>query len=430
MKKLLAGLSLLLSLNAYSQIFIDNSTFKSGNDRITEVYVGFPNSKQSYKDSRISYVLVKLFDENKLINQSLFELSDSKENVNLNVNQFNLNSTQIKNLTVVVHGLYLDKATKVKLDSTTIKLSEKSSNYSDAQIAFSIKKSTNSTSEFFKNGLEIMPNPTLFFNKDNPKLYYYYEVYPNLQKPDSVTFTIQLLDSNGEPTLQAKHKKPISEKIIDLGGFDITTLTNGRYKFLVKSTNSDILGEVSKTIYISAGNTKELLSSATSSQLEMVLGSLSASEVEKLFSQLKYIASEPEKNIFSNLKLLTDRVKFIEKFISTRAEENADPLIWYLSFMEKIEFANNNYRTRFMEGWKSDRGRVFIMFGPPSDIEKSMSGSESKPYETWTYNQIEGGIIFVFGDKSENGSFELIHSTKRGEMSNPDWQNLLKYNSR
>ena len=42
-------------------------------------------------------------------------------------------------------------------------------------------------------------------------------------------------------------------------------------------------------------------------------------------------------------------------------------------------------------GWKTDRGRIFILYGEPSEIERFPNQMDTKPYEIWHYNDIEGG---------------------------------------
>jgi len=48
-----------------------------------------------------------------------------------------------------------------------------------------------------------------------------------------------------------------------------------------------------------------------------------------------------------------------------------------------------------------------------------------KPYEIWHYYNLQGGVIFVFGDRTGFGSYELLHSTLVGEIKNEEWMYLL-----
>jgi len=79
-----------------------------------------------------------------------------------------------------------------------------------------------------------------------------------------------------------------------------------------------------------------------------------------------------------------------------------------------------------MPGWKSDRGRVYIMYGAPDDIERNVNAMDTYPYEIWRYNQYEGGVLFVFLDKNNSGMYQLVHSTKEGELSDPNWEDFIK----
>jgi hypothetical protein len=77
------------------------------------------------------------------------------------------------------------------------------------------------------------------------------------------------------------------------------------------------------------------------------------------------------------------------------------------------------------EGWKTDRGRVYILYGEPDEIERYPDSEGRKPFEVWRFQKIEGGVEFVFVDRWKNGNYELITSTKRGELQDPNWETLL-----
>ena len=46
----------------------------------------------------------------------------------------------------------------------------------------------------------------------------------------------------------------------------------------------------------------------------------------------------------------------------------------------------------------------------------------SQPYEIWYYYSLEGGSEFIFADVGGNGSYELIHSSYRNEIKDPEWR--------
>jgi hypothetical protein len=89
--------------------------------------------------------------------------------------------------------------------------------------------------------------------------------------------------------------------------------------------------------------------------------------------------------------------------------------------MKRVEIANQRFTAMSRPGWKSDRGRVYLTYGEPSEIERFPNQTDSKPYEIWYYNELEGGVVFVFADITGFSSYQLVHSTLRGELRDDDW---------
>jgi hypothetical protein len=78
------------------------------------------------------------------------------------------------------------------------------------------------------------------------------------------------------------------------------------------------------------------------------------------------------------------------------------------------------------DGWKTDRGRVYILYGEPDEIRRYPSTQNSRPYETWLYRQLENGVEFDFIDRSGFGDYVLVNSTKRGEIQDDQWDRQLQ----
>jgi GWxTD domain-containing protein len=71
----------------------------------------------------------------------------------------------------------------------------------------------------------------------------------------------------------------------------------------------------------------------------------------------------------------------------------------------RVNFANQNYSTLSIDGWLTDRGRIFIKFGQPDDIERHPFEIDSVPYEIWRYYSVRK--IFVFVDRTGFGDYYL-----------------------
>jgi len=135
-----------------------------------------------------------------------------------------------------------------------------------------------------------------------------------------------------------------------------------------------------------------------------------------------YIITDRERAAF--LKLTTDeeRNKFIEQFWLVRSPT---PTTGENEFKEehyrRIAYANEHYGAG-VPGWKTDRGRTYIMWGPPDEI---VSRVDAKPSENWRYRWIEGvgeNVDFGFSDPQLNGEYPLTLNPLRGTRYSPQGQ--------
>jgi len=126
--------------------------------------------------------------------------------------------------------------------------------------------------------------------------------------------------------------------------------------------------------------------------------------------EVSYIITPPEKAAFNKLETDADRDRFAEQFWEQR---NPTPGAASNPFKEeyyrRIAYANEHFATD-VPGWKTDRGRTYVAYGPPDEIESHPEGSATSPAprEEWRYNHLEGvgtNVVFGFVDRKGNGSF-------------------------
>ncbi|MGP8329703.1 MAG: GWxTD domain-containing protein [Methanosarcinaceae archaeon] len=129
-----------------------------------------------------------------------------------------------------------------------------------------------------------------------------------------------------------------------------------------------------------------------------------------------------KKKIYKNLNL-TGKQNFFIEFWARRNPDSLTPENELETGYNKLlEYAEKNFRSSLRKGWKSDRGRVLLVYGLPNTKEVTQATMETKAYEIWEYYDIDGGVIFVFVDRKRSGAFDLVHSIKRGEISQYDWK--------
>ncbi|MCB0846455.1 MAG: GWxTD domain-containing protein, partial [Bacteroidetes bacterium] len=94
-----------------------------------------------------------------------------------------------------------------------------------------------------------------------------------------------------------------------------------------------------------------------------------------------------------------------------------------------LDYVNQQYKSTFREGWQTDRGRVFLKYGIPQDVERFPAEANLIPYEIWRYNRLgaQTNVIFIFFDQDlSSNEYVLLHSTKYGEVNNPRWREQLR----
>jgi GWxTD domain-containing protein len=126
-----------------------------------------------------------------------------------------------------------------------------------------------------------------------------------------------------------------------------------------------------------------------------------------------YIVTDAERVAFKALNNGKDRESFVEQFW-LRRDPTPDTIKneFKDEHYRRIAFANEHYGTS-IPGWKTDRGRIYILFGAPDKIDSSPSGScgrEACPVEDWQYRYIEclGSFVNIeFADLTRHGNYHL-----------------------
>jgi len=136
-----------------------------------------------------------------------------------------------------------------------------------------------------------------------------------------------------------------------------------------------------------------------------------------------YIISPDERTAFLQLETNEEREQFIESFWLRRS---TNPDLPDNDFKEehyrRIAYANEHFASG-IPGWRTDRGRIYIIWGKPDEIESHPTGgtydrpmeegggsTTTYPWETWRYRYLEGvqeNVILEFVDPSGSGEYHL-----------------------
>ncbi|MDX1700930.1 MAG: GWxTD domain-containing protein, partial [Melioribacteraceae bacterium] len=143
----------------------------------------------------------------------------------------------------------------------------------------------------------------------------------------------------------------------------------------------------------------------------------------------KIVATKNESEQYSDLDSLNAKREFLYLFWKKRDNIPATEVNEFKrAYFSRVTMAEQRYSALSNPGYRTDRGIVYIKFGEPDEIDRHPNETETKPYEVWYYNQIEGGVVFVFADLTGFNNYELLHSTKRGELQDPRWRRRIETN--
>lgn len=78
----------------------------------------------------------------------------------------------------------------------------------------------------------------------------------------------------------------------------------------------------------------------------------------------------------------------------------------------------------YRDGWRSDRGAILLKYGLPTQVEQFIQNTDTKSYEIWFYQHIQGGAYFLLVDITLQQNLKLVHSTVIGNVNQPNWYNL------
>jgi GWxTD domain-containing protein len=127
-----------------------------------------------------------------------------------------------------------------------------------------------------------------------------------------------------------------------------------------------------------------------------------------------FLITPDERCTFLHLNTDEERDQFVEQFWYRRdPNPDAPDNSFKVEHYRRIAFVNQKYPGP-IDGWKTDRGRIYVILGPPDSVEASArtgkAGESSPPTEKWHYPCLDytPGIDLVFIDPNSTGDYRLV----------------------
>jgi len=292
---------------------------------------------------------------------------------------------------------------------------------SDIEFASVVRKGQGE-SPFIKNTLEIIPNVGGLFS-GSQQCNYYLEAYNLRQGGEGGALAIRSIvrDALGKEVLSwERPRRRVGESAVLVDHFDVSSLHSGTYllHFIIIDSVGNARAESARKFFVyntSLGVDSTLMNIGSSIPIAVYSG-MTEADLDREYKWARYEVSDAERTQFDGLKGVDAKRKFLSEMWSRRPAGTRD------EYLTRVQHVNGTFSSLGREGYRTDRGRVYIVYGPPDDYERHPNESDMRPYEIWTYNNIQGGVMFVFVQRNQGSDFELVHSTHRNELHDENWQ--------
>ncbi|MCB2199577.1 GWxTD domain-containing protein [bacterium] len=234
---------------------------------------------------------------------------------------------------------------------------------------------------------EIVPNVDRTIFDSRKPIFVYYEVYP--PQADSLMIFTRVVNSKGAIVTSVTQERvatlPITRHFQKI---EVGNLPVGRYviEMQVKGDGQTALKAMNFRVHLSG-----------------VPGSVR--DLDTAIRQLRYIANTKAVKRMLRAEEADRETLFLDYWKEKDPSPDTQTNELMQEYYGRIERSNLLFGG-FREGWETDRGEVYVRFGPPDEVERHPFEVNSKPYEIWYYYNEQRRFVFV--DEMGYGEYRLV----------------------
>jgi GWxTD domain-containing protein len=286
---------------------------------------------------------------------------------------------------------------------------------------------------FTRNGVDAVPNPRHEMIGLDPAISIYGEIY-NARLNDLDTFVVEYkIFDNVKREMFTTYSKMLgaSDGLVFREDIPAGLLRSGVYSLLVTMKSEDLATTYTRTeekFYILNPDLPPQGQIMLTEELRFLSSEWAVKEDEALAHELelsKVIATKAEKITVEGLNSSRAKQRYLYKFWAIRDPEAETKVNERLEeFREMYQRAQSFYSSAMTrDGWKTDRGITLLRYNRPNQVEQFIQTMNTKPYEIWFYQNIQGGVRFYFVDWQVMQNHKLVHSEMIGEIRDENWFN-------
>ncbi|MCU0329500.1 MAG: GWxTD domain-containing protein [Candidatus Kapabacteria bacterium] len=285
--------------------------------------------------------------------------------------------------------------------------------------------------QFIRNTVDAIPDPRRECIGEDASLNTYLEIY-NIKSAgmDSFALQFEVLDAVKRSVFtQEKTMLATADALVDRSTFAVDVLPTGVYNLVVRLLHPEkrsILRERLERFYIlnpAIPPEKEEFLSDEERFSRSEFSTLQGQRLDEWLEQSDILAVPQEMAIRKELTTEKAKQRYLYSFWKRRDPDTTtavnERLVEFHADLKKAELLFLG--ATMVKPWKTDRGRVLLTYGWPTELNTSVQSVNEKPWEDWFYAGVQGGVHFYFVDRWENNTHTLVHTTIIGGPKEPNW---------
>lgn len=428
------------------EAFIANCTFFAPNSGpYVESYISIPAHTLNFQETNSSnycasvevVLLYKQGDDIKAFEKYILKSVETEKENPSDFSLIDQKRVSLPNGVYTLEATFKDLSNPEYVQNVTepiiIDFSDTKVTLSDVELVESIEKSIEET-PYTKSGLELVPYAFNFYPDHLTHIKYYTEVYNTKQLVEGPGFLVTCAVHKKDKQVVFgdfnRFKKYSPDEVVPVvGEFDLSTLPSGNFDLVieVKDAKNNLLAR--KVKFFQRLNTTKFNDVSEYTKVSIVssfVERMTKDEVIYHLNSIFPVANNDERRYINNIVKDKETLRMKQFFLNFWATRNPlQPEAEWLTYREKVKAVVDNYSTAIQPGFETPRGRVYLQYGSPNDIQLGREPG-TKPYEIWTYYNLPTGQTrgkFVFANLTlMPQDYEMLHSTVQGEIQDSRWQ--------
>lgn len=295
---------------------------------------------------------------------------------------------------VDLHDLSNKKVISLDFKTKLKKINDKAPQFSGVEFTQAVHASKEKPGPFAKGKYDVIPSVSRAFGgSDSAKLLYYLEIYQakETEKYSSVLVETRLRHRTKgmlyRDTLWVHLEEPVIRQVRNLSLGDLPA------------------GDYELEIYLRGRRNKELDKLTEEFRVLWSPEGMIRNDWKTAMRQLAYIGDPGE---MKKIKDLKERKKAFDAFWQERDPTPQTELNeTKREFYRRVDFANRTFTALKRDGWRTDRGMIYIQHGKPDELDDIPYAANSVPFQVWHFYRQGEYLRFTFIDENQDGDYRL-----------------------